>query len=173
MFQMRAKFLLLLIIFYNQSYALPEDKNEIIQVSANSADLSNTKHKGIYRGNVVFDQGTTHLRAAEAITLGDDKNALVEAQAKGNSVDQAHYWTLTNPDKPELHAYADTIRYFPSRHLVELIGRAKVIQGQNSFAAPFIQFDTKEQHIITKNNGSERTLIIYHPEKSHEKTSSS
>ncbi|MDI9818354.1 MULTISPECIES: lipopolysaccharide transport periplasmic protein LptA [unclassified Legionella] len=144
---------------------MPDDREKIAELSADSADLNQEKHRGEYLGNVKFDQGTTHLRAAKAITEGNKQNKLILAIAIGNEAQQAHYWTQTAEDKPLLHAYADLIRYHPEKHLVELIGNARIAQGNNSFSAPKILYDTVKQHVISKGSGKNRTTIIIHPEK--------
>ncbi|ARB90841.1 lipopolysaccharide transport periplasmic protein LptA [Legionella longbeachae] len=153
------------LTFACSSYALSEDKEKVMHVMADSADLSQQQHKGIYTGNVELIQGTTNLRATKAITLGNEKNQLVVAIASGAPGQQAHYWTTTDPKKPPLHAYADTIRYYPLRHLIELIGNARVEQGNNSFSATKISYDTEKQHVLSQGDGSKRIMIIYHPEK--------
>ena len=160
--------LLLLLFISTYSFALPEDREQVLHLSADTADLNQEKHQGIYIGDVQLDQGSTHVRAAHAITEGNNQNQLVKALAKGNAKAQAHYWALTAIDKPPIHAYADNIYYYPARHLIELIGNARVEQGENIFSAPTIRYDTLHQHVITKSNGKERTTIIIHPEKHHE-----
>lgn len=146
-------------------FALPEDREKRMELSADSADITQIAHHGEYIGHVELDQGSTHLRAAKAITEGDKRNKLVLAVAEGNKKEQAHCWTLTAVDKPPLHAYADIIRYLPEQHTIELIGNAKVIQGDNSFSAHKIIYDTVKQHVISKSDGKTRTTIIFHPEK--------
>ena len=159
---------ILLFLIANHCFALPDDRLKVTQLQAGSADLNQQTHRGVYLGNVQLDQGTTHIRATRAITEGNAKNQLVKAVIKGNQTTQAHYWTLTAADKPPLHAYADTIYYYPERHIIELIGHAKVEQGDDSFAAPEISYDTLHQHIISNKDGKNRTMIIIHPGKMHE-----
>ena len=156
---------LLFYCFTNPTFAMPDDRDQIVQLRAGSADINQQTHQGIYRDDVQLDQGTTHIRANEAITTGNEKNQLILASIKGNSSAQAHYWTLPAADKPLMHAYADTINYYPERHLIELMGNARVEQGNNSFAAPKITYDTLAQHVISEASGAARTTIIFHPEK--------
>ncbi|QLZ69599.1 lipopolysaccharide transport periplasmic protein LptA [Legionella sp. PC1000] len=166
MFQRMVNYsLFFLLMFSSFAYALTEDKEKVMHVMADSADLSQQEHKGIYTGNVELVQGTTNLQASKAVTLGNKKNQLEVAIATGTSEKQAHYWTITDPNKPPVHAYADTIRYYPLRHLIELIGNARVEQGENSFSAAKISYDTEKQHVLSQGNGSKRITIIYHPEK--------
>lgn len=157
--------LLALVLTSSVCLALPDDREKVLELAADQADLNQQTHRGEYTGNVQLDQGSSHLRAAHAITEGDKQNKLVMAEADGDQKDPAHFWTLTAVDKPPLHAYADTIRYFPDRHLIELIGHALVTQGDNSFSAPKISYDTVEQHVISKSDGKTRTTIIIHPGK--------
>jgi len=147
------------------AHALPSDKEQIMHVTADSADLNQQKHKGTYTGNVVFVQGTTNLHASNAITEGNVQNQLTLAIAKGSNEKQAHYWTETGPNKPPFHAYADTIKYYPLKHIIELIGNAHIEQGPNSLSAAKIIYDTQEQHLVSQSDGKTRTVIILYPEK--------
>jgi len=161
----RIKLALVLILVTPLCFSLPEDRQQTMQLQADSADLDQQSHQGLYLGDVQFDQGETHLRAAKAITEGNEKNQLTKATVEGSNKAQAHYWTLTAKDKPPLHAYADIIHYYPDRHLIQLIGHARVQQGNDSFAAPEISYDTERQHVVSKTDGKTRTTIIIHPGK--------
>lgn len=146
--------------------ALSTDKLQIMKMTADSADLDQNKHLGTYKGNVEFDQGSTHLRADHAMTWGDAQNHLILAEAYGDKQGkQAHYWTLESEDKPPIHAYANSIKYNPANHKIELLGKARVEQGTNSFAAERIIYDTERQQVISSGNKQQRIVIIYHPEK--------
>lgn len=164
----KLKALTLTLLFLLSSkfcFALPEDRQKQLVLSADSADLNQQSHHGVFIGNVQLDQGSTHLRASSARTEGDKLNKLVLAEAKGDDKEQAHFWILTELNKPPLHAFADTIQYFPERNIVELIGNARVAQGDNSFSAPKIIYDTLKQHVLSKSDGKTRTTIILHPGK--------
>ena len=156
-------YILALLLVAELCFALPSDRTQIMQMHAGSADLDQQTHRGIYLDDVHLDQGTTHIRAAKAITEGNAKNQLVKAIIKGNKEAQAHYWTINEANKPPLHAYADTIYYYPERHLIDLVGNARVEQGDDSFTAPKISYDILHQHVISKSDGKGRTSIIIHP----------
>lgn len=157
--------ILSMLLITSLCFALPEDRTQVMQLRAGSAELDQKAHHGIYTGDVELDQGTTHIRAASAVTESNLKNQLIRAVIQGNKTAQAHYWTTATTDKPPLHAYADTIYYYPERHTIELIGNARVEQGSDSFSAPKISYDTLQQHVITNSDGKKRTTIIIHPSK--------
>lgn len=151
------------ILLLKPCYALPEDGKQVLTLAANSADISQTLHQGTYDGDVALDQGTTHIRADKATTLMDEKNKLTKAMIYGKAENQAHYWVLMDASKPMVHAYADTIEYIPEKHLIKLIGHARVEQGKNSFSAPVITYDTESQQVTTEHKPNERTTIVYYP----------
>jgi len=161
------KILLFIIIFAfcASAQAMKDDRNKTAKLAADSADLNQLTHRGEYIGNVQFDQGTTHLRADKALTEGNAQNKLTFASAFGSPNKPAHYWEQTAIDKPLLHAWANEIRYYPNRHLIELLGDAKIVQGADSFSAAEIRYDTEKQHVLANSNGQKRTVIIFHPEK--------
>lgn len=158
-------FLVLLFFITSLTYALPTDKKQVIQMTADSADLSQLHHKGVYTGNVIFVQGTTNLHATKAVTKGNQKNELTLAIAYGSKDKQAHYWTESGVNKPPFHAYADTIKYYPLKHLIELIGNAHVEQGPNSLSAAKIIYDIQQQHLVSQSDIKTQTVIILYPEK--------
>ena len=162
-----ARFYCVCLLFLTPSllFALPSDRQKLIHVDADSADLNQQSHKGVYTGHVTFHQGTTHLHAAKAMTQGNEKNELILAIAEGNKEGQAHFETKTTEDKPPMHAYADIIRYLPKKHLIKLQGNAKVTQGANTFSAPLIIYDTLKQEILSKSDGKNRISIVFYPDK--------
>lgn len=145
--------------------SLNSDKEAVLHVRADSADMDQSRHEGLYIGHVSLKKGASHLRAHWAKTSGDASNQLVLAIAKGNGEKQAHYWTRSAPDKPVLHAYADEIYYYPKQHLIELRGNARVVQGDNSFTAPIMKYDMLKQHLTSNKQGDQRIHITYYPDK--------
>lgn len=157
--------LILLLCICVVGYALPEDKNKPIHLSADSADLNQSTHRGEYTGHVHFQQGTSQIKAEKAVTIVDEHNKLVQAIAYGNSKSRAHFSTMTDLQKPRLHALANIIRYFPTKHLIKLEGNAEVTQGKDRFEAAIIRYDTLKQHVVSNSKGDRRTLIIINSEK--------
>ena len=144
-------------------HALPTDRTALIHLTADTISLEQQQHHGTYKGNVMLDQGSTHLRADTVITENNDKNQLTKAIALGNKTAQAHVWALTSEDKPELHAYANQLIYDPLLHRITLIGNATVTQGNHSFSAPHIEYDTLTEHVTTQHEGMHRTTLIVDP----------
>lgn len=149
--------------------ALPQDRQQVVTISANSADLNRKSGVGVYHGDVEVDQGTTHLRSAAAKTFNDKDNKLKEAIANGSKHIQAHFWSTTELNKPPMHAYADTIKYYPKTHIVVLIGKARVSQGKDSYSAPKIRYNMETMHVVSEPSHKGRIQIVIHPDKESKK----
>jgi lipopolysaccharide export system protein LptA len=156
---------LVLFFMVNQCFALPEDRLQTMALHADSAELNQQLHSGTYIGDVEMHQGSTHIKAAKAITQGNVQNQLIKATIYGDPKAQAHYWVTPEKDKLPVHAYADIMYYDPQRHLIELVGHARVEQGNNSLSASKIAYDIIHQHVLSSSDAHQRTTIIIHPEK--------
>jgi lipopolysaccharide export system protein LptA len=156
---------LFLFAFSPYLFALPEDSKQPLLVRADSVDLNQKQHLGTYIGNVAVDQGSTHIRAIKAVTESDAQSHLIKAIIEGDSTMQAHYWTIQNQAKPELHAYADTIFYYPKEHQIVLAGHAFVVQDQNKISASTIRYNTETQQVMTSFKGEQTTISIQPNEK--------
>ncbi|MBS0359136.1 MAG: lipopolysaccharide transport periplasmic protein LptA [Proteobacteria bacterium] len=137
--------------------------------NSDTAEFDQKTGVGEYHGHVTVDQGDSHLRAIHAKTYTDKQHKLLKAIALGTPAQLAHYWTVTQKDKPELHAKALTIEYYPKEKKVILIGDAIITQGKNTFHAPIIEYDILRQHVISRANSKGKTTIVF--EDAHKKLS--
>lgn len=141
-------------------HALPDDNKQPLLVRADTADLNQTKHIGIYQGHVKIDQGSTHIRSAKTTTVGNAQNKLIMATFEGDSNKQAHYWTKQSTDKPIFHAYADKIYYCPEQFKIILSGHARALQEKNQITASTICYNTKTQQVTTPFQGEQTKIIV-------------
>ncbi len=162
-------FILFSVVTSHPGYALGRDKEEAIQFEAGHVTLNHKIGTGNYTGGVSIDQGSSHLRAQCATTQIDEKRHLTLASAFGSADKKAHFWTLTSPEKPPLHAYANTIHYHPLTHQLELIGDAHIVQGKNELNASHIRYDIKAERFTTTAQNNKGTIILIDPNQHPEK----
>lgn len=168
--KIKAKIVFFSMLLFNCliTSALPTDSQAVLEMSAGYALFDQKKHHGFFKTDVAFDQGSTHIRATQITTEANEKNQLTQAIIFGEKHHQAHYWSTVSTDKPDLHAYADRIEYYPIQHLIKLLGHALIQQGKNSFAAAIITYNIETQQVITDNQSSkQRTVIVFHTDKDH------
>lgn len=144
-----------------------KDKNEKAYISSDTADLNRTTGVGVYRVDVKIDQGSTHVRGDVVTTYTDANNKLKEAIIVGKEGELASYETLIETGKPVLYAKAKTIKFYPQKNYIILIGNASIIQGTDSIQGDQLEYDIEKQHLIAKGNdsskGKNRTTIVILP----------
>ena len=112
-----------------------------------------------------IDQQDTHLRAQNITTYGDAQHPLLTAKINGSELHPAHYWSILKPNDPAMHAHADQMLFDNVSQTIDLTGRARIIQGPQSFTAPRIRYDLAHQHVISSPTNLARTTIVIYPEQ--------
>ena len=145
---------------------IPSDKQAKLYINADQANLNKSTGISIFTGHVVLDHGSTHVTCDKLTTYSDKAGKLNKAIAESLTDQLATYETMTDIDKPPLQAKAKRIEYYPDRHYVILLQHAYVVQGQNSIIGEHLEYDIKNQLLITKpadNSPNARTQIIIQP----------
>lgn len=159
--------LISVLLFSPSVFALATDRQQKLILNSATAQMNLETGVSIYEGSVRVEQGSTQLRADKLIIHTDKQNQLQQATAIGKP---AHYRTLPQLNKPEFHADADTIEYYPPKNLVVLIGNAKAYQNNNVYTGPRIEYNTVTQTIISPQSATGRTTIIIQQKTSSAKT---
>lgn len=164
---MRNKILALMatVLFSMTVQALPEDRNEPIRVSADSASIDEKSGFTVYTGDVKITQGTL-LIEAERVELqrGDKGVEVVTAYGK-----QAHFRQKPATDKPYTDAWGDTIVYKVDKEHLTLKKNAKVISDKDTFTGDRILYNLKTSIVDAfgddKEGSAGRVEMIIQPSK--------
>ena len=156
------RLILLLFLFASSSAkALESDADQPIYIESNSAFYDEKTGKSVYTGDVIFKQGTLHIKAdkIEAFTV---KGELEKAIAYGNPV---QFRQIPKPGKEEIRGTSKRAEYYVDRDTIVLIGDAVVHQGDNTYASDWIEYDQIKGTIKAgeKTSDTKRVKIILHP----------
>jgi lipopolysaccharide export system protein LptA len=148
-----------LLFFSGVVFALPNDREQLMHVDADSYELNYKTGIDIYEGNVKVDQGTTHLVADRVVTEKNKDRKMISAIAYGH--DQlAEFTTIPKEGEEVFHAKAKVIKFYPETSLVQLEENVIVTQGENSFHGPIILYNMKDQIVSTPASANGRATII-------------
>ena len=134
-------------------YALTTDKDQDIEIEADSAELDDKKGITIYRGNVVVIQGsmriTGDIMTVTYIENGDLDTIIVEGKP-------AHHRQL--PDNKDIYDEAEALRmeYYLLKNFIVLINEALVTQEGLRFGGNRIEYDTVNSRV--KARGKTKTV---------------
>lgn len=141
--------------------ALPTDRDQPVQVSANSARFSERTGIATYTGDVLVKQGTLEIRASEIVITTDKKGAIASIVSKGNP---AHYQQQTDPKKGTVNADAQRIDYDAKNEIITLTGNARLKQDGSSFSGQTITYNSLRQQVDAKGDGTNRVQLVFPPQ---------
>ncbi|MFT6915112.1 MAG: lipopolysaccharide export system protein LptA [Motiliproteus sp.] len=143
--------------------ALPQDKQQAIEISADTAEINDSSGTAIYSGSVRLIQGSLRLNA-DKLTLHTDGNGDIRLLvAKGRP---AHFQQQHQLDAPITHGYAQTIEFDIQLDLLTLIEQAKLLRADDSFKGKRIQVDTTKnviQAFSDKQQPNSRVQMVIKP----------
>lgn len=144
-------------------WALESDRDQPVEILADSADIDEVRGISVYRGKVEVRQGSMRLYADEVtIHHPDEKAKRIEAVGKPVRFSQA----LDNQPK-ELQAQALRAEYEIDGEELQLFDGAEVRQGEDSFRSDRITYDRKRGLIRggTSAKGKERVQVTVKPNR--------
>ncbi len=147
--------------------ALTSDRDQPINIKADSAEIDNDKGVTVYRGNVVLTRGSIHM-TGDTMTVYFDGDVLDTLILEGQP---ARYQQLPDNSAVPDRAEAMRMEYYELENRIVLIERASFSQEDLSFSADRIEYDTEHSKVIAKSAGDagdatdkERVNIILKPD---------
>lgn len=159
-FRMKTKWLFLLLcvnLFFLpvSVMALTSDRDQPIELEADSADIDDLKGISIYSGNVVLIQGSMVIKAHK-LTLYTDKNRELEkAVAVGDMDKLATFKQRPEGKDSDFRARASTMIYYLKKDKIHLLKKAHVWQDGDTFSGDKIIYDTKQETVIASSKKDE------------------
>lgn len=120
------------------TFALPEDRDQPIQLEADSASFDQRSGVSEYSGHVAVSQGTMHLAADKATIIFDDNGVFQRMEASGNPT---RFRYKPDHDKAQIDGVGAKIEYNVSEAKVKVSGGAQFTQGDAVFKGNRIVYD--------------------------------
>ncbi len=130
------------------SHALSTDKDQPMQIEADSVEIDDKSGLTVYRGNVIIKQGTLHVKGSTlVIERVNDEVKMVTVVGKPASYKQ-------RPDNKteDVVASAYKLQVYPKRDLVRMERNARIKQEGNLFTGNIIEYDNKNDIIKAKGS---------------------
>ena len=127
--------LMMLILASQAGLALESDKEQPIELAADSVDIDESKGMSIYRVNVDLRQGSMHLQA-DVVTVYQNKRKPTKIIAEGRPVKFQQ-----QSDKGLVKGRAKRAEYEVDSENLVMIGDAVLLQGNDSMRSDRIVYD--------------------------------
>jgi lipopolysaccharide export system protein LptA len=156
---------LLTVLLPLPAAALPEDKQQPIQISADSAELDERAGVSTYLGTVKVQQGSLRIDG-DKVTIHSDSNGVTLMIAIGKP---AHFQQKQQPDQTITHAYAEHLEYQVASGRVILTDNAQLLQDGDTFTGQRIIYDIDKAVVNAfggQQNDNGRVNMVIQPKKS-------
>jgi len=148
---------LLLTVAHNAN-ALPDDKEQPINVSADNAIKNSNKGLTVYQGNVFITQGSIRI-TGDKVAIYDDAGIISKMIATGNP---AEFRQQPETESSETIANGSTIEYDITKEVLLLTENAKLEQGGDLTTSNKITYDIKST-VINAGDKNGRVIMTLQP----------
>lgn len=129
--------------------ALPEDRDQPINLEASRGQLDQKTGVSVYEGNVIITQGSMRL-TADTVTIYVKDDNFQRMEAVGTPVNLRYRPTA---DKPEIQGTSQRVEYDVVGAKVIMSGGARLTQGQDVFTGDRIEYDLKGDVVRARGAG--------------------
>jgi lipopolysaccharide export system protein LptA len=142
-------------------WALSSDKQQPVEVEADSFNLDDSKKITVYSGNVIINQGSMEIMA-DKVTIYGTRGATDKVIATGDPV---KFKQQPDGNQGLIRGNAKRFEYLVKKGTLVLINDATLWQGGNTFSSDRIVYDSKRALVKAgdKKSGSKRVKIILQP----------
>lgn len=164
--QKNVRIVLLLLLGFGLAggaQALSSDKDQPLNIEADTVEIDDKSGVSVYQGSVVATQGTMVLQA-DTVTVYSPKRELEKVVAVGNP---ARYKQRPDNKDEDVRAKSQRMEYYADKEKLILLEGGHLWQGQDEFSGNRIEYDTRRDVVNASmsSTGKERVRIIMQPRK--------
>jgi len=158
---------LLALLTWAPLWALDADRDQPIEVEADSLEVREQENISIYQGNVKLKQGSLEISSDRLVIHFNDNGDLVLMEMTGNP---ARLRQLDN-EQQEMRGQARQINYLESESLLELIEEARFTHAGDTIESTLIRINTEDNNIQAgSSNADERVKMLIQPRQNSTNT---
>jgi lipopolysaccharide export system protein LptA len=139
--------------------AADDDRQQPVHLRADRIDVDQKRGLSLYRGHVVFNQGSLHLTAARA-EVQNRGNAVETVTAEGRPVTFRH-----RPEGMEelIEGEASRAVYHAPTRRVDLYGDVQVRRGRDLFRGAVLHYDIENRGMVAESANGQQVYVALLP----------
>jgi lipopolysaccharide export system protein LptA len=143
--------------------ALPEDRDQPIEINADTAVINEKENRARYEGAVVVTQGTLKLNG-DLVDLSTNESGEVDSFIATGA--PARFENLRREtDAEPVRGRAAQIEYSYDTDLVVLTGDAEITTEDSVFAGPEITYALESGEVVASGSRSDRVNMTMQPKR--------
>jgi lipopolysaccharide export system protein LptA len=148
------------LIMSFSAVALEGDRDQPIEVEADTLEIRDDENISIYSGNVSLVQGSMQLRSDKMVIHFNDVNEIQLMEMTGKPAT----FRQLDKDHKEILGQADRLDYHEPKSLLVFTGNARFDNNGNTIEGSSIQINTETDRIDAKSEkADERVRVVIQP----------
>jgi lipopolysaccharide export system protein LptA len=152
------------LLFSPSSWALTSDRQQPLEIAADSAEFNEGEGFSIYTGNVIMTQGTMVIEASIVKVTFNDDGIQTMLVTDGLHDGLAYMRQQSEPTDGEeidiMEVWGKSIEYQINAEYLTILGSAKLIQRGNQFSGHTILFDMPKDNVKATGGEGKRVEMI-------------
>lgn len=152
-----------LLLFSMHTFALPDDQDQPIYVSADQASLNERTGVAVYTGAVEIRQGSMILLGSRVEMHRDGQGSISRIITTGSP---AEFQQQASPNQPVTKAYGLRMDYQVPTQTVTITENARVVQDADEFTGERIVYDMDNSIVDafrSEAQGGQRVQMVIQP----------
>ncbi|KDE40776.1 MAG: lipopolysaccharide transport periplasmic protein LptA [Nitrincola lacisaponensis] len=152
-----------LLLFSMHTFALPDDQDQPIYVSADQASLNERTGVAVYTGAVEIRQGSMILQGSRVEMHRDGQGSISRIITTGSP---AEFQQQASPNQPVTKAYGLRMDYQVPTQTVTITENARVVQDADEFTGERIVYDMDNSIVDafrSEAQGGQRVQMVIQP----------
>ncbi|MGA1561495.1 MAG: lipopolysaccharide transport periplasmic protein LptA [Gammaproteobacteria bacterium] len=148
-------------LFTTYAFALPEDREQPIEITGDNSEFQEQQGYSIYTGNVHYRQGSMNIQS-DWMRAEHPNQDIRYAEAESRSDTPVRFQQLTDANKPPLYATGKRMEYFVKDEKVVLHGNAHAWQDGHELFGERIDYNLKTGELRAtrlQSTGQVRTIL--------------
>ncbi len=142
------------------AFALSSDREQPIHIEADSVQIDDLNGVSVYRGHVVYSQGTIRLEADTVHLYHDENRHVSRLEASGEPV---RFRQRLDGDDEDMQAHARRMEYFADPQRLVLEHEAWIWRHDVEFTGDYISYDAVEDLVSARTDSGEGRVHIVIP----------
>jgi len=159
---LKSSALTVLLTVTSVANALPEDRQQRINISSDAMNAGLSSNLVVYNNNVVITQGSLKIEADRVEVYFTPEKEISRVIAIGRP---ARFQQKVLEGENPIKARAERIVYAVSSEELQLTGKAYVDRDGNTLTAEKIDYDLSTEQMSAEGQAGKRIEMIWQPEK--------
>lgn len=153
----------IVLLLSSVAMSLTSDREQPINIEADTLEIDDSRHISIYQGNVDMRQGSLHIRAERIILHFDQNNNLQWLEISGSPA----AFSLLNDNRQPMSGEARNIDYHQDKSLMKMRGDAVYRNDQDSIESDSITVNLDTDALQAGDQGGNgRVRMLIQPKNS-------